>query len=242
MKILIDNKEKKYIVKNEEFHTEKGLITKEDIINAKEGDKLKTHMGKEFTVIKPNINDYIELMKRKCSILLPQDIGLVIGFTGLGHKDKVVEAGTGAGASLLSFANIVGPEGHVTSYEKREEFAQIAKDNVKQYGLENTTIKNKDITEGIEEEDIDMIFLDLPNPWDVIESAYSSLKIGGFLAIYTPYIEQFQTVHKVLKKNGFKNIHVREGNIKEIEVKNKGSRPNSRMAGHTGYITISRKL
>lgn len=244
MKIVIDKKEKKYIVHDEEFHTEKGLITKEDIINSKPGDMLTTHMGKEFRVLNPNINDYIDLMKRNCSVLLPQDIGLVIGFSGIGYGSKVVESGTGAGSSLLSFANVVGPKGHVSSYEIREDFVKIVEENVNGTEFSNITLHHKDVTEGFEEENesTDLVFLDLPNPENIIEDSYRILKMGGFIAIYTPYIEQFQTADKVLKECGFKNIHIREGNVRELEVRNKGTRPNTKMAGHTGYITFARKV
>lgn len=244
MKIIIDKKNRKYVIHNTEFHTEKGVISQEDIINAKVGDVLETHMGKKYTVIEPNINDYIDLMKRNCSILLPQDLGLITGFTGIGYGSKIVESGTGAGSSLLFFANIVGPDGHVSSYEIREDFVKIIKENISGTDFKNITLYNQDVTEGFKEEDnsIDLVFLDLPKPGEVIEDAYRILKTGGFIAVYTPYVEQFQIVNKVLGKSGFKNIKIREGNVRELEIKKNKTRPNSRMAGHTGYITFARKL
>ena len=242
--MIVDRKNRKYVVHDKEFHTEKGVISEEDIKNAKVGDVLETHLGKKYTVIEPNINDYIELMKRNCSIILPQDLGLVIGFSGIGYGSKIVESGTGAGSSLLFFANIVGPEGHVYSYEIREDFVEIIRKNIDGTDFDNITLYNQDVTEGFEEEDnsIDLVFLDLPKPYDVIEDAYRILKTGGFIAVYTPYVEQFQIVNKVLGKTGFKHISIKEGNVREIEIKNNKTRPNSRMAGHTGYITFARKL
>lgn len=244
MKMIVDRKNRKYVVHDKEFHTEKGVISEEDIKNAKVGDVLETHLGKKYTVIEPNINDYIELMKRNCSIILPQDLGLVIGFSGIGYGNKIVESGTGAGSSLLFFANIVGPEGHVYSYEIRDDFVEIIRKNIDGTDFDNITLYNQDVTEGFEEEDnsIDLVFLDLPKPYDVIEDAYRILKTGGFIAVYTPYVEQFQIVNKVLGKTGFKHISIKEGNVREIEIKNNKTRPNSRMAGHTGYITFARKL
>ena len=244
MKIIVDKKNRKYVIHDTEFHTEKGVISQEDIINAKVGDVLETHMGKKYTVIVPNINDYIDLMKRNCSILLPQDLGLITGFTGIGYGSKIVESGTGAGSSLLFFANIVGPDGHVSSYEIREDFVKIIKENISGTDFKNITLYNQDVTEGFKEEDnsIDLVFLDLPKPGEVIEDAYRILKTGGFIAVYTPYVEQFQIVNKVLGKSGFKNIKIREGNVRELEIKKNKTRPNSRMAGHTGYITFARKL
>jgi tRNA (adenine57-N1/adenine58-N1)-methyltransferase len=201
-------------------------------------------MGKKYTVRNPNINDYIDLMKRKCSILLPQDLGLVIGFTGVGYSSKIVESGTGAGSSLLFFANIVGPEGHVSTYEIREDFVKIIQENIDGTDFKNITLNHKDVTEGFNEEDnsVDLVFLDLPSPHEVIKDAYRILKVGSYIAVYTPYVEQFQRVFKELEIAGFKDIKIREGNVRELEIKNNKTRPNSRMAGHTGYITFARKI
>lgn len=242
MRILIDAKGKKYPVHDEDLHTNWGYIKKEDITKSVDGQVLQTHMGHEFTVIKANLNDYIDLMERKCSIILPKDIGMVTAYTGLGYGQKVVEAGTGSGATALYFANIVGPEGEVTSYEIREDFAQVAAKNIKEYGQENVEVKNQDIKEGIGEKELDLVFLDLPQARDVVEHAADSLKVGGYLAAYNPYIEKSITLNKVLKKHGFKEIKTIECILREIEIKVKGTRPKTRMVGHTGYLTFARLL
>ena len=242
LRILMDERGKKYIAREEEFHTNYGFIKAEDMQNGKPGDVLKTHMGHDFKVLKANINDYIDLMERKCSIILPKDIGIITAYTGMGSGDKVVDAGTGAGATALHFGNIVGEKGEVHSYEIREDFSEIAKRNVEKFGLTNVQVKCKDITEGIEEDNVDTVFLDLPKPYDVVESAKESLKIGGFIATYTPYIEQVQILHRVLKKFEFSDLNTVECILREIEVKSKGTRPKTRGAGHTGYLTFARNL
>lgn len=243
MLILIDNRGKKYLLNpDQDFQTDQGIIKNDILQSCQAGDTLETHMGKEIKVVKADVNDLIELMQRRCSILLPKDIGIVISHTGLGCGDRVVDAGTGAGAIALHFANVVGENGMVYSYEIREDFAQIAKSNIEQFHLSNVEIKNKDIKEGIEENNVDLIFLDLPKPWELMESVYESLKTGGWLAVYAPYIEQVQLLHRISKKVGFDEINTLECILREIEVKTKGTRPKTRMVGHTGYLTFARKL
>ncbi|MDP3624526.1 MAG: methyltransferase domain-containing protein, partial [Methanobacteriaceae archaeon] len=142
----------------------------------------------------------------------------------------------------LHFANVVGNEGKVYSYEIREDFAQIAQSNIDQFKLKNVEIKNKDIKEGIDEEDVDLVFLDLPRPYELLELVYESLKTGGWLAVYAPYIEQVQILHRISKKVGFSEINTIECILREIEIKVKGTRPKTRMVGHTGYLSFARKL
>ena len=244
MIILIDERGKKYLIaKNSEFHSDLGIISQEDISNAKVGQTLKTHLDKEFKVIKPNVNDYIDLMDRRCSILIQKDIGTIIARTGIGSGSKIIDAGTGAGAIALNFGNIVGDSGHVYSYEIREDFTEVAKKNVLSFGLENIVeIKNKDIKEGIDEENIDLVFLDLIKPYEIFEEVYKSLKIGGYLAVYAPYIDQIETSYRIAKKLEFSNLAIVETLERELEVKTQGTRPKTRMVGHSGYLLFGRKL
>lgn len=238
----MDERGKKYLIHDQEFHSDFGLIKKEDIQKSRAGDVLKTHLGRDFRVVKPNVNDYIELMERKCSIILPKDVGMIISYTGLGCGDRVVDAGTGAGAAAIYFGNIVGDSGKVYSYEVREDFVEIARRNIEGFGLENVEIKCQDITQGIDEEDVDLVFLDLPKPYDVVKHAAEALKTSGYIATYTPYIEQVQILHRVLKKSNFSNLNIIECVVRDIEVKNKGTRPKTRMVGHTGYLTFARYM
>lgn len=245
IKIIISPKGKKYIIqeeREEDFHTDFGILKKEDLNNAKIGETITTHLEKPFQVLKATVNDFIELMDRRCSILLPKDVGTITSYTGLGSGDKVIDAGTGAAASALSFANIVGDTGHVTSYEIREDFHIVAQKNVDTIGYNNITLKNQDIKEGITEKDVDLVFLDLPKPYECFEHVYEALKMGGYLVVYAPYIEQLQISHRIGKKVGFKEITPVEVLQREIEVRDRGTRPKTRMLGHSGYIVFARKL
>lgn len=242
MRVLIDSRGRKYLVGSDDLHTDAGYIKKEDIVKSSSGDVLKTHLGKKYTVIDANINDYIELMERRCSIILPKDMGIMAAYTGIGCGGRVLDAGTGAGASAIFLANVVGPEGKVYSYEIREDFAEIAKRNIEGFGLKNVEVKCQDLSLEMDEKDLDLVFLDLPKPWMVAENVFSAIKTGGFLATYTPFVDQIMTLHHVLKKVGFSNIETMECLLRGMEVKSKGTRPKTRMTGHTGYLTFARKL
>lgn len=242
MRVLIDSRGRKYLVGSDDLHTDAGYIKKEDIVKSASGDVLKTHLGKKYTVIDANINDYIELMERRCSIILPKDMGIMAAYTGIGCGGRVLDAGTGAGASAIFLANVVGPEGKVYSYEIREDFAEIAKRNIEGFGLKNVELKCQDLSLEMDEKDLDLVFLDLPKPWMVAENVFSAIKTGGFLATYTPFVDQIMTLHHVLKKVGFSNIETMECLLRGMEVKSKGTRPKTRMTGHTGYLTFARKL
>ena len=243
MKMILDSRGKKYILKpGSEFQSDLGIIKSEILDNAEIGDEVKSHLDHTFKIVKPNINDFIDLMDRRCSILLKKDIGLVLAHTGLGSGNRVVDAGTGAGAIALNFGNVVGDKGHVFTYEIREDFAEVAKKNIDNFGIENITVKNRDIKEGIEEDNIDVVFLDLPKPYEIFEEVWDCLNHGGWLVVYAPYVAQAEISHRIAKKLGFWNIEIIEILERGMEVRQQGIRPKTRMVGHSGYMLFARKL
>lgn len=243
MKIILDERGKKYVLKQgEEFQSDLGIIKADVIDNADVGDEIKSHNDHTFKIIKPNINDFIDVMDRRCSILLKKDIGLVLAHTGLGAASRVVDAGTGAGAIALNFGNVVGSQGHVYTYEIRQDFAEVAQKNIDNFGIENITVKNQDIKNGIEEDNIDLVFLDLPKPFEIFEDVWDSLNVGGWLAVYAPYVDQAKLSYRIAKKVGFYDIDISEILQRGLEVRQNGVRPKTRMVGHSGYLLFARKL
>ena len=171
MKMILDERGKKYVLKpGMEFQSDLGIIKSDVLDEAEIGDEVKSHLDHTFKIMKPNVNDFIDIMDRRCSILIQKDIGQVLAHTGLGAGSRVVDAGTGAGAIALNFGNVVGSEGQVYTYEIREDFAEVAKKNIDNFGITNIEVKNKDIKEGIDEENIDLVFLDLPKPFEIHKS------------------------------------------------------------------------
>ena len=243
MKMILDERGKKYVLKpGEEFQSDLGIIKADVLDSAQVGDEVKSHLDHTFKIMKPNINDFIDIMDRRCSILIQKDIGQVLAHTGLGAGSRVVDAGTGAGAIALNFGNVVGPDGEVFTYEIREDFSEVARKNIERFGIKNITVKNKDIKEGIDEDNIDLIFLDLPKPFEIFEEVHESLNLGGWLVVYAPYIDQAETSYRIAKKLGFYNIDIIETLERGLEVRPQGVRPKTRMVGHSGYLMFARKL
>ena len=243
MKMILDERGKKYVLKpGEEFQSDLGIIKSDVLDSAQVGDEVKSHLDHTFKIMKPNINDFIDIMDRRCSILIQKDIGQVLAHTGLGAGSRVVDAGTGAGAIALNFGNVVGPDGEVFTYEIREDFSEVARKNIERFGITNITVKNKDIKEGIDEDNVDLIFLDLPKPFEIFEEVHESLNLGGWLVVYAPYIDQAETSYRIAKKLGFYNIDIIETLGRGLEVRPQGVRPKTRMVGHSGYLMFARKL
>ena len=243
MKMILDERGKKYVLKpGTEFQSDLGIIKADILDNAEIGDEVKSHLDHTFKIMKPNINDFIDIMDRRCSILLKKDIGLVLAHTGLGAGSRVVDAGTGAGAIALNFGNVVGPEGRVFTYEIREDFAEVARKNIDNFGITNIEVKNQNIKDGIDEDNIDLVFLDLPKPFEIFEDVLESLNVGGWLTVYAPYIDQAEISYRIAKKLGFYDIEIIEILERGLEVRTQGVRPNTRMVGHSGYLVFARKL
>lgn len=243
MKMILDERGKKYVLKpGEEFQSDLGIIKSDVLDSAQVGDEVKSHLDHTFKIMKPNINDFIDIMDRRCSILIQKDIGQVLAHTGLGAGSRVVDAGTGAGAIALNFGNVVGPDGEVFTYEIRDDFSEVARKNIERFGITNITVKNKDIKEGIDEDNVDLIFLDLPKPFEIFEEVHESLNLGGWLVVYAPYIDQAETSYRIAKKLGFYNIDIIETMERGLEVRPQGVRPKTRMVGHSGYLMFARKL
>ena len=242
MKMILDERGKKYLLKKGvEFQSDLGIIKSDVLDKAEIGDEVTSHLNHTFKIMKPNINDFIDIMDRRCSILLQKDIGQVLAHTGLGSGSRVIDAGTGAGAIALNFGNVVG-DGHVYTYEIRKDFAEVAQKNIEEFGISNITVKNHDIKEGIDEDNIDLVFLDLPKPYEIFEEVMDCLNVGGWLVVYAPYVGQAEISHRIAKKLGFYGIEIIEILERGLEVRQQGIRPKTRMVGHSGYIIFARKL
>lgn len=228
--------------KGKEVHTHKGVVKLDDVIGREYGEKVKSHLGVQFILFKPLISDYILKISRKTQILYHKDIGLIILYAGIGPGSKVVEAGTGSGALACCLAYFVRPTGKVFSYEVRDDVLKIAKRNIEITGLsEYIVLKNKDITAGIDENEVDAVVLDMATPWLVVPHAYNALKESGVFASFSPTIDQVVKTVKKLREHNFADIRTMECLLRKYQVEEGRTRPETLMIGHTGWITFARK-
>jgi len=244
--ILLYLKQRKdYLIRVEAgktFHTHKGFIKFDDVIGKPYGTRIVSSLGHEFVALKPQLRDYVMKSARQTQINYPKDIALIILFSDIGPGSLVVEAGTGTGAMTTAIANYVRPNGKVYSYEIREEFQKVAEKNLKRAFLfDYVELKNKDITQGIEETDVDAVILDMATPWLVVPHAYSVLKPSGTLVSFSPTIDQVVKTVEALNEGGFIDTETIECMMRGMQTERGKTRPHTLMTGHTGYITSSRK-
>ena len=234
-----------YLVKVEvekSFHTHKGYIQLGDLIGKEYGTRIASSMAIEFVALKPNLRDYIFKTNRRTQISYPKDISLIIMYSGIGPGSRVVEAGTGTGALTSAIAHYIKPTGRVYTYEIRQEFQKNAEKNLERAGLLDVVeLKEGDVTEGIEETELDAVILDMATPWLVIPHAYAALKGSGALVSFSPTIDQVVKVAEALTDHGFVGIETVETLIRFMQVERGKTRPQTVMTGHTGYLTFARK-
>ena len=72
-------------------------------------------------------------MPRGAAVVYPKDAAQIVAMADIFPGADVVEAGVGSGALTCSLLRAVGPHGRVPSYERREEFAEVARGNVTQF-------------------------------------------------------------------------------------------------------------
>lgn len=211
------------------------------------GQKVYTHLGEKYYVLRPRISEISMNVKRTTTIVYPKDAGYILMHSSLSFPSegfRVIEVGSGSGAYTTILALFVGPKGKVYSFERREEFLRNAKKNIEKYGLSDRVeffLKDPSI-DGFGVSDVDFIFIDVPEPWTLIKPAYESLKPGHTLAFLSPNIEQVQKGIKEMENTGFVHIRVYEILEREIMVREGKTRPVDRMVAHTAYLAFGSKV
>jgi tRNA (adenine57-N1/adenine58-N1)-methyltransferase len=244
--VLLDKSGNKYVVRveNRQFQTSAGILNLGELKNLNFGQVLRSHLGEEFRILPPSLPDFFEKQLRRVpQVVLPKDAAQVIAYTGVGPGDLVVDGGTGSGWLAIFLGHLVKPDGRVYTYEIREDFAEVAEENIRKVGLQDVVVvKRKDIYQGIDETEVDLVTLDVPEPYLVVPHAERALKVGGYLAAFTPCVETLQQLYRALRTSKFAELRTIECLIREILVRPNATRPSTEMIAHTSYLTFARRI
>ncbi len=208
------------------------------------GDILETTQGRKVFVLEPSTAELMIKVRRRTNIIYPREAGYIITHTNIQSGSRVLETGSGSGALTIALARVVGPEGKVYSFERRQEHLERAIENVKRAGLlDRVEFQLRDpAEEGYPIRDMDLAVIDVPEPWTLVPAVKEALRGGGFWASLVPTVEQVVETVDALKEHGFVTIRTVELLEREILVRRGKTRPKETMIGHIGYLTFARKL
>ncbi|HSV31088.1 MAG TPA: tRNA (adenine-N1)-methyltransferase [Atribacteraceae bacterium] len=242
--LLEDGKE--YLVNlqnNQLFSTHLGSISHNEMLKKEYGDSIRTNQGHIVYLLLPGIVENIRFMERQTQVMYPKDIGYILLYLDIKNGDRVIDVGLGSGAMCGALARMVGVSGQIFGYERRQEFAAIAERNLVKWNLKDrVTIRCRDMADGFEERDVDALFLDVPDPWEHIDTCWNTLKGGGRIGIACPTAGKAIKTLEALEKIPFLKTEVWETLIREYKNSPHSFRPVDRMIAHTTYLLFSRKI
>jgi tRNA (adenine57-N1/adenine58-N1)-methyltransferase len=244
--LLVGRDRKTFIIRlspGAQLHTHRGVLAHDDLIGAPWGMQLSTHMGYPFFFLRPSTDDLVRDLKRTTQIVYPKDAGYILMKMRIAPGCRVVEAGTGSGGLALVFAQAVSPSGRVYTYEVRAEMQELARTNLEQLGLVDVVeFRLRDIADGFDEQGVDALFLDVPNPWDYLIQAHRALGGAGFFGCILPTANQVSRLLGALEEVDFGLIEVEEIMLRPYKAVPARLRPMDRMVAHTGYLIFARAL
>ncbi len=230
-------------VEGKSMGTHLGELKVQDAIGMEYGETIYSNLEHPFFLLEPTIEDKMMKVKRHTQIIYPKDAGLILLKTGITPGMRVIECGTGSGSLTIALANAVAPSGRVYTYDRREKHLENARNNIEQAGFgEFVECKLREVEEGFDEEDVDVVILDLPSPWAGIPPAAKAVRGGGRIASLSPTFNQVEKCVADLKKHGFVFIDTIEVLVRHIRVSTGKTRPVDRMVSHTGFLTFGRKV
>jgi tRNA (adenine57-N1/adenine58-N1)-methyltransferase catalytic subunit len=231
------------------FHTHKGVLQHDDLLGGPEG-VVVTIGSTPFLALRPLLADYVLSMPRGAQVVYPKDAAQVVQMADVFPGAHVVEAGVGSGALSMSLLRAVGDTGRVSSYERRADFAEVARSNVEGFfGAPHPawTVTVGDLAQALPasdaDRDVDRVVLDMLAPWEVLDAVAGALRAGGLVCCYVATTTQLSTTVEALRAHGcFTEPQSWETLVRGWHVEGLAVRPEHRMVGHTGFLCTARRL
>lgn len=238
------------LARGEEFHSHRGTLPHADLVGRADGSVIRNNSGEEYLALRPLLSDFVMSMPRGAAIVYPKDAAQIVSLADIFPGASVVEAGVGSGALSLHLLRAIGPTGVLRSFERRSEFADIARANVSAFhGHEpsNWSLTLGDLQETLPGEcepgSVDRIVLDMLAPWECVESVATALKPGGVLICYVATVTQLSRVAEEVRASArFTHPQANETLVRGWHVEGLAVRPDHRMVAHTGFLVTARRL
>jgi tRNA (adenine57-N1/adenine58-N1)-methyltransferase len=247
--LLIDQRGKRHLIflrKSETFHSDRGWVPHDAIIGQPEGSWVRSSMGLRYIAVRPTLAEYVLDMPRGAQVIYPKDLAIILFWADIYPGCRVLEAGMGSGALTMALLRAVGPDGRVITYEQRDEFARRALANIHTRAGEvtNLTVRLRPVEDGLAEEDpVDRVVLDLPEPWRLTGELPKILRSGGIFLSYVPTIIQAHQTSEALRRDRhWALVETFETLFRPWNIEGQSVRPFHRMVAHTGFITVARRV
>jgi tRNA (adenine57-N1/adenine58-N1)-methyltransferase catalytic subunit len=247
--LLVDRKGRRYLINLEEggsFHYHGGVVPHADLIGKPEGTTVRSAQGANLLAVRPTAVDWTLKAPRGAQVVYPKDQAMILTLGDIGPGATVVEAGAGSGALTAAPRRAGGPAGRVTSFEGRDEHADVAERNIAQrFGdiPQNWELRREDVVAGLEGLSSDRVVLDLLEPWAAVKVAAEALRPGGIFVAYTPTVPQVMRLREGLDHDGsWGLVQTVETLLRGWHIDGLAVRPDHRMVAHTAFITTARRL
>ena len=252
---LVDAKGRKHNIclePGKTFHTNRGGMSHDDLIGREEGFTVTSTSGGEYLVFRPLLSEFVVSMPRGAAVVYPKDAAQIVAMADIFPGADVVEAGVGSGALTCSLLRAVGPYGKLTSYERREEFADVARRNVTQFvGAPDGethpawSLRHGDLAEELPAsgERYDRVILDMLAPWECIDATAGALRPGGIVCAYVATTTQLSRFMETVRLHGgFTEPQAWESLVRDWHVEGLAVRPGHKMIGHTAFLVTARRM
>ena len=238
------------LVEGGSFGTHRGDIYHDSIIGQPEGSVIANQYGVEYLAFRPLLTDFVMSMPRGAAIIYPKDSAQIIVEADIFPGARVIEAGVGSGALSLYLLRAIGEHGSLHSFERREEFAQIARANVITHtgrDPKNWEIHLGDLQDELPKHvrtgEADRCVLDMLAPWECVESVAEALVPGGLVLGYVATVTQLSRFVEALRTSGhFAEPQAWESMVRGWHLEGLAVRPEHRMIGHTGFLVTARRI